>query len=89
MAPNVYNPGATSRVLCAYVYALCVYVCAPDAASRDMCCCSIMPLMPIPGLSKVHDPDATSRVLFVYVYVLCVSVPLMPFLGLYFDIHAP
>ena len=64
---------ATSRAQCVYVYML-----APDATSRDMSCCDVMPLTPIPGLSNLHNPDASSRVLCVYVHVFCVSVPLMP-----------
>ena len=66
MASNAHDPGATSRVLCVYVYALwCMSVKLTLLPGFSVCMCICLPLTPIPGLSNAHKPDATSRILCV------------------------
>ena len=68
MATNVHDPGATSRVLCVYVYALwCMSLPLTPLPGLSMCMCIYLPLTPLAGFSVC----------------MCTCLPLAPLPGIF------
>ena len=87
MASNVHDPGATTTVLCVYVYVLwCMSVSLMPLPGLSVCMCIFLPLTLLPRLSVCMCICLPLMPLPGLSVCMCICLPLMPHPGMCCDV---